>query len=381
MFIKNKEDIANPQVRASYGSLSGIVGIICNIILFAIKFLAGYITSSISITADALNNLSDAGSSIMTLVGFKMAGKPADPDHPYGHGRIEYIAGLLISVVILLMGFELFKSSLKKIISPEEIEFSIISVVILIFSIALKLWMALFNNKLGKKLESSAMLATSTDSRNDSIATTAVLIGVLIFRFCNVNVDGYIGLLVALFVLWSGFTTANDTIRPLLGEAPDPAFVKALEQEIMSHEGIIGIHDLIVHNYGPGRVIVSTHAEIPYDMNVMMAHDIIDTAEQDIKAKFNCNISIHMDPIMTDDAQTNDLKEKTTNIILKIDDALSLHDFRITTGPLRTNLIFDVVVPFNFKYTDKELIDLITTEIKKLDSSYYAVIEIDKKMY
>lgn len=378
LFVKNSDDILNPKVREQYGVLSGGVGIFCNIFLCIIKFFAGIITSSISITADAFNNLSDAGSSIVTLVGFRLAGKPADSEHPYGHGRYEYISALVISAVIIIMGVELFKSSVDKIIHPEAIDFSVASIVILVISIGVKLWMNLFNKKLGKHLDASAMLATAADSLNDCVATGVVLVSLLIGRYAHINVDGFAGVLVALFVLWAGWSTAKDTIEPLLGQAPDPVFVENVQKQITSHEEIIGIHDMIVHDYGPGRVIVSLHAEIPCDMNVMAAHDIIDTAEQEVREKFGCDISIHMDPVVVNDERTDSLKALLNGIVKNVDVRLSIHDFRITDGPLRTNLIFDLVVPFGFKMTDSEVAELVKAKLKEENEKYYAVIHIDK---
>lgn len=380
IFVKDNTNILEPKVRQQYGTLSGGVGILINIILFTIKFIAGIITASISVTADAFNNLSDAGSSIVTLIGFKMAGKPADNDHPYGHGRVEYITGLIIAFVILIMGFELLKSSIDKILNPENITFTTLSLIILIVSIIAKIWLALFNKKLGKKIDSQAMYATSADSLNDSIATTVVLISLLVSYFTNINIDGYAGVIVALFVLYSGYGTAKDTLQPLLGRAPDPIFVKNIENCILKHKEIIGIHDMIVHDYGPGRIIVSLHAEIPCDMNVLEAHDIIDNAEAEVKNKFNCEISIHMDPITVNNKFVDNLKEKVANILSAIDDSLGFHDFRITNGPLRTNIIFDIEIPFDFKYPDNEVVTIITEKIKELNEKYHPVINVDKKV-
>lgn len=379
LFIKNSDEIMNADVRKTYGTMSGIVGIVCNIILFLIKFVAGILTSSISVTADAFNNLSDAGSSIITLIGFRIAGKPADSHHPYGHGRIEYITALIIAFIILMVGFELLKSSVSKIISPEAIDFSYITIGILLASIAVKLWLALFNRKLGKKIDASAMIATAKDSLNDCIATAAVLVSLIISTLTNFNIDGYAGVLVALFVLWSGYSTAKETLQPLLGQAPDPEFVRELEERLLSHEGICGIHDLVVHDYGPGRIIVSLHAETPSDMNVMEAHDIIDNAEFDIKNTMNCEISIHMDPIATNDKRTNELKEITLKAVKEIDNCLGIHDFRITDGPKRTNLIFDVSAPFEFSLTDDEIKDIIYKKMKGINKKFFAVVsEVDR---
>lgn len=379
IFIKNKDDILNPEVRKAYGTLTGIVGICCNIFLFLTKFIAGFITSSISITADAFNNLSDAGSSIVTLIGFRMAGKPADVDHPYGHGRIEYISGLIIAFAILLMGFELLKSSVDKIFHPEAIEFSLMSIIILILSILIKLWMTFFNKGLGKKLNASAMLATSADSFNDCIATSIVLLAALFCKLTGINIDGYAGLFVALFVLYAGFSTAKDTIEPLLGQAPDPQFIKELEDFILSHKEIIGVHDVIVHDYGPGRVIASIHAEISKDMNFSKAHDIIDTIEDEVREKLGCEITIHMDPMATNDKAVESLKSSVIVIVKTIDDRLNIHDFRITDGPIRKNIVFDLEVPFDFSTEPDTLLNEIKDKIKSLNEIYFPVIKIDRK--
>jgi cation diffusion facilitator family transporter len=378
LFVKNSDDVLNPAVREKYGILSGAVGIACNLLLCAIKFFAGMLTGAISIMADALNNLSDAGSSIVTMLGFKLACRPADSEHPYGHGRYEYLTALVIAAAILLMGVELLKSSVDKIIHPENVEFSVVSVVILVASIAVKLWMNLFNRKLGSRIDAQAMLATAADSLNDCIATAAVLAALLIGHFANINIDGFAGVFVALFVLWAGFSGARDTIEPLLGQAPDPAFVKALQTEIAKYEEIMGIHDLNVHDYGPGRVFVSLHAEIPSDMDIMTAHDVIDKAEYEIGKGLNCEISIHMDPIAVNDEKTVKLRKMVTDIAKGLDERLTIHDFRITDGPLRTNLIFDVVLPFDLKMSDREAVEYISQKIKAVDEKYFAVIQVDK---
>lgn len=378
LFIKNSEDIMNPQVRKDYGALSGGVGIVCNIILFLIKLLTGIISASISVIADAFNNLSDAASSIITIIGFKLADKPADNDHPYGHGRYEYLSGLLIAFLIIMTAVELLKGSVDKIINPTEVEFSVFSVVILIFSIGLKMWMALFNKKIGKKLNASAMLATAADSLSDCIATGAVLLSLIVGYVFDINIDGYAGILVALFVFKAGIEAANDTLQPLLGQAPDPEFVKALEADILSEGKIKGIHDMHIHDYGPGRVIVSLHAEIPAEMNVMEAHDIIDNTEERIKRKYKCEISIHMDPIETENESINELKDMVEKIIKDINPILHFHDFRVTNGPMRTNIIFDLEVPFDFEFKDNEIIRMINKKVKELDETYYIVVQIDK---
>lgn len=378
IFVKDYKDVNNIKVREAYGVFSGIVGVVCNVILFAAKFFAGVITGSVSISADAFNNLSDAGSSIVTLAGFKMAGKPADEDHPFGHGRIEYIAGMIVSAVIIVMAIELLKNSAAKILKPEAIEFHAASVLILIFSVLLKFWMAYFNTSLGKKIDSAAMKATAADSLSDCIATGVVLLSVLTAKFTGVNIDGIAGVVVAVFVFMAGIEAAKETIYPLLGQPPEEAFVQQLKEVIMEDEHIIGIHDLIVHNYGPGRVFVTLHAEVPYTMDLLAAHDIIDIAEQRVSESMNCGISIHMDPIVNDDKEVEELKGMVLEVIKQTDERLSIHDFRSTKGPYLTNLIFDLVVPHQYKYTDKEIRDIVREEIRKKNDKCFAVITVER---
>lgn len=379
LFIKNREDVKDQKVRQAYGVLCGAVGIFLNLCLFAGKFIAGFISNSIAITADAFNNLSDAGSSIITLIGFKMAGQKPDPDHPFGHGRIEYISGLLVSVIILLMGFELLKSSVTKIIHPEELTFSPVILVILIVSILLKCYMFFYNKTLGKKLNSSAMMATGTDSLSDTLATTVVLISTLVAHFSGLAIDGWCGVAVGLFIFYAGINAAKDTISPLLGQAPEPEFVNQVNSIVMAHEEVIGIHDLIVHNYGPGRVLISLHAEVPADGDILSLHDVIDTIEHELRDTLNCHAVIHMDPVQVGDPETDRLKGIVKECIAEIDPSLTIHDFRIVTGPTHTNLIFDVVTPYNFPMSDNELTAEITRRIQKENPSYYTVIEVDKK--
>lgn len=377
-FIKNSEDIENPQVRQSYGVFAGIVGIICNVILFSFKFMAGIITGAVSISADAFNNLSDAGSSVITLIGFKMAGKSPDSEHPYGHGRVEYLSGLLVASIIIIMAVELFKSSVEKIIHPEVMEFSLLSVIILVGSILMKMWMALFNTKLGNKISSSAMKATATDSMSDCIATTVVLVSLFISSFSGYNIDGIAGVIVAVFVFLAGIDAANDTIQPLLGKPPEKEFVNEITSCILEDKRIMGIHDMIVHDYGPGRVFVTVHAEVPYEMDMLKAHDIIDMAEHKVSQKFHCGITIHMDPVVTDDASINELKSVSQQVIHNIDPNISMHDFRVVTGPHRTNLIFDIVVPFGYSIPDEVLKKKIRDDIFAVKDNCYANITIDK---
>ena len=378
LFVKNSNVIFNPDVRKSYGTLSGGVGIFCILILFCTKLLAGIFSGAISVKADALNNLSDAASSIITIIGFKLADKPADNDHPYGHGRYEYLSGLLIALLIIITAFELFKTSVDKILNPENVVFSLFSLIILILSICVKMWMALFNKKIGNKLNASAMIATATDSLSDCVATGADLISLVISLIFKINIDGYAGILVALFVLKAGIDAANDTLKPLLGQAPDPAFGRELEKDILEGGKIKGVHDMHIHDYGPGRVIVSLPAEIPANKNVMEAHDIIDSTEEKIKKKHKCDISIHMDPIETENEAFNNLNNVVADIIRGINPALNFHDFRITNGPERTNIIFDIEVPFGFKMNDNDIINKISDEVKKIISNYYVVAKVDK---
>lgn len=379
LFIKNHENTEDPRTRQAYGMLCGIVGICFNILLFAGKFTAGAISNSIAITADAFNNLSDAGSSVITLIGFKMAGQKPDPDHPFGHGRIEYISGLLVAVIILIMAFELVKSSFLKIIHPEEAAYSPLIVIILVVSVLVKCYMSFYNRKIGKKINSAAMLATATDSLSDTLATTVVLLATLVSHFTGAMIDGYCGVLVGLFIFYAGIQAARDTISPLLGQAPDPAFVQQIYDLVLSQEGIIGIHDLIVHNYGPGRILISLHAEVPADDDVLVMHDRIDLVEHKLRDTLHCSAVIHMDPVCVGDEETMQLKEQIQHIIANIDSSITMHDFRIVKGPTHTNLIFDVVVPFRFKMTDEELIAAITAKIQELNASYFAVIEVDKQ--
>lgn len=379
-FIKDQKEVKNPAVRQAYGILCGAVGIFLNLCLFAGKFMAGALSNSIAITADAFNNLSDAGSSIITLIGFKMAGQKPDPSHPFGHGRIEYVSGLLVSIIILLMGVELLKSSVSKIFSPEELAFSPIVLGILLCSILVKCYMFLYNRKLGKRLDSTAMLATATDSLSDVLATFVVLMATLIAHFTGLAIDGWCGVLVGLFICYAGYNAAKDTISPLLGQAPEKEFVQQINDIVMSYPDILGIHDLIVHNYGPGRVLISLHAEVSADGELLALHDTIDTIEHALRSKLNCHAVIHMDPVCVGDEQTMQLKALVAGYIKEISDIISMHDFRIVTGPTHTNLIFDVAVPYDFSLSDKELTEKLKARIQKDNPNYFAVIDVDKQM-
>lgn len=380
IFIKDPDNVKDSKVRESYGVLSGAVGIFCNVCLFVLKFIAGIITGAVSISADAFNNLSDAGSSVITLAGFKMAGKPADTDHPYGHGRIEYMAGLGVSVAIIVMGVELFKQSVDRIINPEETVFSVLSVVILVGSICVKTWMAFFNYTLGKRIDSAAMKATATDSLSDCITTTVVLASVFVQYISGYNIDGYAGAVVALFVLYAGFGAAKDTIAPLLGKAPEQKLVSQIEDAVLEGGGVLGIHDMVIHDYGPGRVFASLHAEVPYDMDMLTAHDIIDHAESRIKKRLGIDISIHMDPVIYDDEKLKQIKQEIYKIVSDIDDRITMHDFRLVDSPGVKKVIFDCVVPFDMPISDNEVKKRIADEVLQLEGNYEAVINIDKPL-
>lgn len=379
LFIKNNQDTESPAVRQSYGVLSGIVGIFFNILLFGGKFFAGLLSHSISITADAFNNLSDAGSSVITLIGFKMAGQKPDPDHPFGHGRIEYLSGLAVSAAILIMAFELIKSSVSKIIHPEETVFEPIIIVILIVSILVKCYMFLYNRSISKKIRSEAIMATASDSLSDTMSTAVVLIATLASHFTNLHLDGICGILVGLFILYTGITSARDTLNPLLGQAPDPAFVKEIEELVLSYDDVIGIHDLLVHNYGPGRLMISLHAEVPADGDILQLHDMIDNIERALRDRLKCDAVIHMDPVCVNDPEVKELKKQISDFLFMLDSSLTLHDFRIVKGPTHTNIIFDIVLPFHFRLSDEAVCSLMEAKVKELNPNYFAVINIDKK--
>ena len=377
VFIKEQKD--KNKIRQAYGVLCGVVGIMLNILLFLGKFLAGTISNSIAITADAFNNLSDAGSSFVTLIGFKLAGAKPDPEHPFGHGRMEYISGLVVAAAILLMAYELIRDSIHKIIHPEETEFSMLVVGILVVSILVKLYMSFYNRSIGKRIDSAAMRATATDSLSDTCATTVVLIATLVGHYTGFYIDGWCGALVGIFILIAGINAAKETLDPLLGQPPEEEFVEEINQIVMAHEEICGIHDLIVHDYGPGRQMISLHAEVPAEGDILAIHDVIDNVENELRAKLGCDATIHMDPIVTSDEHIGELKATVTDIINGIDEIISMHDFRVVAGPTHTNLIFDVLVPFKFYISDDELIRMIEEKVKKrLGRNYYVVIKVDK---
>ncbi|HIY15851.1 MAG TPA: cation diffusion facilitator family transporter [Candidatus Intestinimonas stercorigallinarum] len=378
-FISRPDDWEDPEIRQRYGLLTGGVGIALNLLLSLGKFLAGVLTGSIAITADAFNNLSDAGSSVVTLAGFQMAAKRADDDHPFGHGRMEYISGLIVAGAILLVGVELVKNSVEKILRPEEIAFSWASVGILCAAILVKLWMFHFNRTLGRRIGSAAMGATAADSLSDAAATSAVLLGTLVGGLTGLHIDGWVGLLVAAFILRAGWGAARDTLDPLLGQSPDPKLVEDIEQTVLAHELVSGIHDLIVHDYGPGRRMVSLHAEVPMDADMLAVHDIIDDIERELKEKFRIEAVIHMDPIATRDPRTNALKEQVAELVREVDPAMTIHDFRMTQGPHHQNLIFDVVAPHRCPLSDEEVKARIGKLVAGLSGGpYFAVVSIDR---
>lgn len=377
-FIKNKNDYQNPETRNAYGKLCGFVGIFLNICLFAGKLAAGLLSHSIAIIADAVNNLSDAASSAITLIGFKISGQKPDKDHPYGHGRVEYIAGLLISVAIVFMGFELIRSSIDKILHPQDLTCDMMTIAILFASILVKIYMFLYNKSIGKKINSVVMDATAIDSLSDTIATSVVLVSTLIFYFTNVNIDAICGILVGLFILYSGCNAAKETISPLLGQPPKPEFINKVKEIVLAHEEILGIHDMIVHDYGPGRIMTSLHAEVDSKGDIMEIHDLIDQIETEIQEKCLCQAVIHMDPILVNDPYTDELKQKVSSIIYELDPDIHFHDFRVVKGNTHTNIIFDILLPFEYKYSDEYVLHFIKEKISLLDEHFCGVINIDK---
>ncbi len=378
IFIKNRDKVNDPAVRRAYGTLCSVYGIFLNVLLFAGKYFAGVLSGSVAIVADAFNNLSDAGSSVISLLGFAIAGKKPDLDHPFGHGRAEYLAGLLLSALIVAMGVELGKSSIEKIISPEPVEAALLPALILLASILVKFYMSLYNKAVGKKINSPSMEATATDSLSDCIATTVVLLSMGISYFFHVNVDGWAGLLVAAFIIFAGYNAMRDTLSPLLGKAPDPELVKEIEETALSHPEIVGIHDLIIHDYGPGRGFVSLHAEVNGKGEIFELHDAVDQAEREIREKFGILATIHMDPIDCDNEQLNQLRDAVADKLTEIDPRIKIHDFRMVPGPTHTNLIFDALVPADLKASDGELSRRIAELVHRSWKKYYAVVDIDR---
>ena len=377
-FIKDYENVKDSDVRDNYGKLAGAVGIVSNSLLCIMKILIGWISGSIAIIADGINNLADASSSIITLVCFKLAALPEDEEHPYGHARIEYLAGMAVSVMIILVGVELGKSSIDKILEPSPLEFSWVLVAVLILAIVIKVWQARFNISTGKKINSLALMATGADSRNDVISTCVVLLGVLIGHFAEIQIDGYLGLLVAVFIIWSGICLVKETVSPLLGEAPDHELVEQIAQIAKSHEGILDIHDLAVHNYGPGKIFASIHLEVDASVDVMESHDLVDNVEHEIANKLNINITAHMDPVDLSTPYRAEIMEIIKNAIKPIDGVVSMHDLRLVTGPTHTNVIFDIVIAPGCKSSEDEIKKVIDDAIHKKYPNFFTAIDFDK---
>ena len=376
-FIPHRDNTADGAVRRAYGTLCGAVGIGLNVLLFIGKFFAGQLSGSIAVTADAFNNLSDAGSSAVTLLGFRLAGKKPDPDHPFGHGRIEYISGLIVAGLILLMGVELAKSSFDKILHPEEVTFSALALVILAVSVAVKLYMWHYNRRIGGKIRSAAMEATASDSLSDAAATSAVLLAMLIGRWTGLAVDGYVGMVVALFILFSAYKAAKETLSPLLGQAPDPELVQHIRDIVEEHDTVVGIHDLVVHDYGPGRQMVSLHAEVPASGDILQLHDVIDNIERELHEKLHVQAVIHMDPIVTDDETVDALRRQVAELVRQVEPRMTVHDLRVIRGTTHTNLVFDAVLPLDAAITPAEAGRRIREEVAELDGDYYAVVTVE----
>ena len=378
IFIKDYRQLSDPAVRRAYGSLCCIVGICLNVLLFAGKYFAGLVSGSIAITADAFNNLSDAGSSLVTLVGFRLGGKKPDPEHPFGHGRLEYISGLVVSGLILLMGVELLRSSIQKIIDPQPVESAPVVIVILIASVLVKGYMFLYNSRTGRRIDSAAMRATGMDSLSDSIATTVVLLAILVARFTGLQVDGWAGILVSAFIIWAGYNAAKDTISPLLGSPPTQELIERIEKIVMAHDEVSGIHDLVVHDYGPGRLMISLHAEVSGDGDIYELHDAIDSIEQELNRELGGESVIHMDPVAVDDEQVASARHELSRLLQeKLDERVTIHDFRMVQGPTHTNLIFDAVLPYDIKMSDREAAEQIKKIVSERWQDRFCVLKID----
>lgn len=381
IFIKDRDNVRDARVRECYGVLSGAVGIACNLLLFVLKVLIGLFTGSISIAADAFNNLSDGLSCLISIVGFKVSGREPDAKHPFGYGRTEYIAGLIVSFIIVIVGFEFFKTSFSRILHPEPIAFSAVLTVILAISMLVKLWMGTFNHRIGTLIDSPVLMAARQDSLNDVITTGVVVVGMIAGRFTTLPVDGYIGVLVALFILWAGFNIARDTVAPLLGEAADPEIVRTIENIVMEADHIVGVHDVIVHNYGAGRTLASLHAEVPSDADFVAVHEVIDEAEKRVWHKTGVYLVIHMDPVDVNNAHVSALRAQVDGVLREIDEGLTMHDFRVVDGERHINLIFDVVVPYSYNDEGKRtLMITMRNKMKEIDKRYNLVVTFDHQM-
>lgn len=378
-FVKNYQNTEDLQVRTAYGVLSSLVGICCNLLLFAAKVVIGMVMNSISVTADAFNNLSDAASSVISFVGVKMADKPADEEHPFGHGRMEYIAALIVSFLVIEVGFTFFKSSIGKLRTPEDMNFELIPFVVLLLSVMVKFWMGMFNRKLGKRIDSKVLLATSTDSLGDVVTTSVTILSILVYRFWGWNIDAVMGILVSLVVMWAGIGIARDTLEPLIGQAGDPELAARIRSEVESYDGIVGTHDMILHSYGPGRTMASLHAEVPRDRDIEDSHEVIDLAEREVSKKLGVFLVIHMDPVEMKDEEVLECRQELKDYLKELNPELKFHDFRMVKGKYHTNLIFDVVVPYS--YTEEKERDLkkkIQQHMNGIDDRYACVITMDK---
>ena len=377
-FIKDYENTQKPSVRTAYGLVSSVVGIICNLLLFAVKLLVGLGLHSISVMADGFNNLSDAGSSIISFAGVKLASKPADEEHPFGHGRMEYIAALIVSFLVVEVGFTFLKDSIGKINEPSELQFRALSVILLILAIGVKIWLSAFNRKLGKKIDSKVMLAAATDSMGDVLATSATIVSMLVFQFAGINIDAFVGIGVSLVIMWAGIGIARDTLEPLLGEAVSKDIYEQITTFVESYDGVLGTHDLIVHNYGPGRSMASVHAEVPNNVDVEVSHEIIDRIEKDALSQLGMFLVIHMDPIEVDNEELEKIKVQVVQGVNTIDDVLTIHDFRMVVGERQINLIFDLVVPASYKKEQrKEICQRIRKYLFEIDERYQCVIQVE----
>ena len=379
LFIKDYKNIKDENVRKKYGELGSFIGISSNVALFIIKFLVGLVINSVAIMADSFNNLSDSLSSIITLVGFKLGAKPADEEHPFGHGRMEYISGLVVSFIIMLIGFEFLRTSFFKILAPENISFSYVTIFILLITVLIKIWQAFFNKKIGKLINSHSLIATATDSRNDVIVTSVTILSLIIFKIFNINLDGYFGIIVALFLIYSGFNLARETLSPLLGEAIDSELAERIKSIALSYDNVIGVHDILVHNYGPNKSIASLHVEVPSNVDINKSHEIIDLIEKQIQDELNIFLTIHMDPVNVNDERIQTIVSTIQNVFKNYDEELDTHDHRIVDGENIINFIFDLVIPYNFsKEKEKSLISDIKANVKALDSRYKCIINIEK---
>lgn len=378
-FIKDYDNTEDTQVRTSYGILTSVVGIFCNVLLFAVKFSIGLLMHSLAVTADAFNNLSDAASSIISFIGVKMASKPADEEHPFGHGRIEYIAALIVSFLIMEVGLTFLKSSVGKVMHPDELAFEWIPFLILVLSIGVKLWLGAFNRKLGNRIDSKVMLAAAADSMGDVLTTSATIISILICRFTSVNVDGYAGIIVSAIVMWAGFSIAKDTLEPLIGQGAPRELYQKISKAVEGYDGIVGTHDLIVHNYGPSHSMASIHAEVPNNVDIEVSHEIIDRVEREVSKQLNITLVIHMDPVETQDKKVLEVKAKVERVIKTLDPKLNFHDFRMVSGETHTNIIFDLVIPREYSKENAErILQQVIALMREVDSRYQCVITMDR---